>query len=162
MAKPEFYVTLSSGSSGPDVALVQTWLNGLIDSCTHYAELAEDGKYGPATVKAVQEFQVRNDLAVDGKTGKNTWNALYAKYAASHADKDVYPGTALREGDTGAAVRAAQQQLKSRGSSLTADAKFGDKTEDAVRAFQKAAGINADGVIGPDTWAKLFARKESD
>lgn len=35
-----------------------------------------DGDYGPATVKAVKDFQWANDLAEDGIVGKNTWKVL--------------------------------------------------------------------------------------
>ena len=34
MAIPAYYSLIRRGSSGPDVALVQTWLNGIRDSCT--------------------------------------------------------------------------------------------------------------------------------
>ena len=36
MAIPGYYSLLQRGSSGPDVALVQTWLNGVRDACTWY------------------------------------------------------------------------------------------------------------------------------
>ena len=39
MAIPGYYSLLQRGSSGPDVALVQTWLNGVRDACTWYDEL---------------------------------------------------------------------------------------------------------------------------
>lgn len=37
-----------------------------------------------------------------------------------------------------------------------ADGDFGGKTEEAVRAFQKAAGLEPDGVVGALTWGKLI------
>ena len=37
MAIPAYYSLIRRGSSGPDVALVQTWLNGIRDSCTWHA-----------------------------------------------------------------------------------------------------------------------------
>ncbi|MBR4442992.1 MAG: peptidoglycan-binding protein, partial [Clostridia bacterium] len=33
---------------------------------------------------------------------------------------------------------------------------YGAKTAEAVRAFQKSRGLDADGVCGPATWAALF------
>ena len=39
MAKPAYYSLCQTGSSGPDVALIQTWLNGIRDSCTWHAAL---------------------------------------------------------------------------------------------------------------------------
>ena len=35
-----------------------------------------DGKIGPASKKAIEEFQKSNDLKVDGKVGAKTWAAL--------------------------------------------------------------------------------------
>jgi putative chitinase len=34
--------------------------------------------------------------------------------------------------------------------------KFGPKTEAAVKAWQKANGLTADGMVGPGTWNKMF------
>ena len=83
MAIPAYYSLIQRGSSGPDVALVQTWLNGLRDACTWHDILKVDGHFGTASEKAVTEFQLRNKLTVDGKVGANTWNAIYAKYTAA-------------------------------------------------------------------------------
>ena len=76
MAIPAYYSLIQKGSSGPDVALVQTWLNGIRDACTWHDILKTDGRFGTACEKAVTEFQLRNKLNVDGKVGANTWNAL--------------------------------------------------------------------------------------
>ena len=67
MAIPAYYSLIQRGSSGPDVALVQTWLNGLRDACTWHDILKVDGHFGTASEKAVTEFQLRNKLTVDGK-----------------------------------------------------------------------------------------------
>ena len=62
MAIPAYYSLIQRGSSGPDVALVQTWLNGIRDSCTWHAALTVDGKFGANAEKAVREFQLRYGL----------------------------------------------------------------------------------------------------
>ena len=56
MAIPAYYSLLHRGSSGPDVALVQTWLNGVRDACTWHDPLKADGKFGLSTENAVKEF----------------------------------------------------------------------------------------------------------
>ena len=79
MAIPAYYSLLQRGSSGPDVALVQTWLNGVRDACTWYGELKADGKFGISTENAVKEFQLKNKMNVDGKVGANSGNVLVSR-----------------------------------------------------------------------------------
>ena len=58
----------------------------------------------------------------------------------------------LGPGASGPAVLALQQRLSSIGYWLgTPDGTFGDATEQAVYALQKAAGITRDGIVGPVT-----------
>jgi len=62
----------------------------------------------------------------------------------------------LKSGSSGVDVKSAQQLLASHGYALTADGSFGPRTRSAVISFQKARGLAADGVIGPNTWGKLI------
>ena len=65
----------------------------------------------------------------------------------------------LKRGDKGEVVRAAQFLLNGRGASCGiygADADFGAATEAAVLAFQRRNNLEADGVIGENTWSKLL------
>ena len=156
MAIPAYYSLIQRGSSGPDVALVQTWLNGLRDACTWHDILKVDGHFGTASEKAVTEFQLRNKLTVDGKVGANTWNAIYAKYTAAHGLHVPYPGIVLRSGSTGGCVRLVQQKLNAEGERLTTDGKFGTGTVAAVKRYQARHGLTADGTVGKATWEKLF------
>lgn len=64
----------------------------------------------------------------------------------------------IRKGDKGELVKYAQNLLIGKGYALPkygADGDFGGETLNAVKAFQKANGLTADGVIGAKTWAKL-------
>ena len=62
----------------------------------------------------------------------------------------------LGPGGSGSRVLALQRRLSSLGYWLgTADGYFGDSTEQAVYALQKAAGIPRDGIVGPETAAAL-------
>ena len=62
----------------------------------------------------------------------------------------------IKPGASGAAVLALQQRLTALGYWLgTPDGKFGDSTEQAVWALQKAAGISRSGVVGPATQTAL-------
>jgi peptidoglycan hydrolase-like protein with peptidoglycan-binding domain len=64
---------LVKGMEGEDVRDVQRKLNARRIS---EKKLAEDGKFGDETDKAVREFQRRNNLGVDGKVGDRTWDAV--------------------------------------------------------------------------------------
>ena len=101
MAIPAYYSLLHRGSSGPDVAMVQTWLNGVRDACTWHDPLKADGRFGLSTENAVKEFQLKNKMNVDGKVGANTWNVLYTRYTAKHGLNVPYPG-----------IRAAQRRIR--------------------------------------------------
>ena len=66
----------------------------------------------------------------------------------------------LQRGFTGSdAVRAVQKRLKELGYYKgAADGDFGPATEEAVKAFQRANGLTADGKVGQKTLAKMNAK----
>jgi len=57
----------------------------------------------------------------------------------------------LKLGSYGEDVETLQQKL-----GLTADGKFGSKTEEAVKKWQAANNLPADGIVGNATWNLLF------
>lgn len=64
--------------------------------------------------------------------------------------------TKLRLDDQGPRVLAVQQRLSALGYWLgTPDGKFGDLTQQAVYALQKAADLQRDGIVGPQTMVAL-------
>jgi peptidoglycan hydrolase-like protein with peptidoglycan-binding domain len=68
------------------------------------------------------------------------------------------PRTTLVRGDSGPKVLALQQRLEALGYWLGApDGSFGSLTQQAVWAFQKSAGLERDGVVGPRTLKALAA-----
>ena len=62
----------------------------------------------------------------------------------------------IRKGSSGSDVKTLQGLLNDNGASLKVDGKFGQLTRDAVIAYQKANGLNVDGVVGPQTWTALL------
>lgn len=154
--------TLRQGSkNSSEVKALQTLLTNAGFPC------AIDGAFGPRTERAVRDFQRARGLAVDGAVGDRTWAALSAaRSPPSQAPSTSPPATAtssfeastsaLRNGATGAAVTELQAILKNRGFFPGApDGTFGTDTLDAVKRFQRAAGLADDGVVGPRTWVKL-------
>jgi hypothetical protein len=63
-----------------------------------------------------------------------------------------YPGKPVKQGSTGQSVKAVQTAL----GITPVDGKFGAQTDAAVKAWQTANGLTADGIVGPKTWAALF------
>lgn len=82
----------------------------------------------------------------------------YARYAAS---EPVVPGKVpsaagmLRLGSRGARVRELQHLLVRAGYPVNVDGDYGPATHAAVREFQAAAGLEVDGVAGPQTMRAL-------
>ena len=64
------YSTLKLGSKGDEVKTLQTQLNA------NGYSLDVDGSFGNKTLAAVKDYQQKNNLAVDGIVGNNTWGAL--------------------------------------------------------------------------------------
>ena len=154
--------TLRRNDSGTDVAQLQEALIKL-----GYLSGKADGNYGPATADAVTEFQKANGLSADGTAGEATQKVLYggsakaktkAKATATPAPKatDAPKSEALKVGSKGSDVKALQNKLIELGYlSGKADGVYGSKTAAAVKAFQKASKLSADGVAGEKTLSKL-------
>ena len=65
----------------------------------------------------------------------------------------------LKKGSRGAAVKKLQTALKEQGYYTgKIDGIFGSSTQKAVKAFQKRKGLKADGIAGPQTQEKLYAK----
>lgn len=62
-----------------------------------------------------------------------------------------FPGKPVKIGSKGVTVQIVQGRL-----GIVSDGKFGPRTDDAVRAFQRDRGLTVDGIVGPVTWAALF------
>lgn len=107
-----------------------------------------DGDFGPKTEASVRAFQSGRHLAVDGIVGSQTWSALIVQ---------------VSEGSTGDAVRGVQEEFQHRnltgdpGKGLHVDGIFGPRTDAAVRGFQRAVALAADGIVGPLTWRALVS-----
>lgn len=150
-----------------------------------------DKKYHEETESAVKKFQKDNGLYPDGEVGEDTWNKLFNIYCTvsnPSGDKNTYPNgggsssggsssntaTPTKQWDgvyykvkspymKGQTVKDIQNALISKGYKISggADGVFGNGTRDAVIKFQKDNGLSADGVVGKDTWNKLFGQSVS-
>ncbi len=67
-----------------------------------------------------------------------------------------------QKGSKGDEVSKIQEQLQEKGFySNDVDGDFGEKTDSAVRKFQKANGLSVDGKVGSNTWSALFEKPET-
>ncbi|MFD4124284.1 N-acetylmuramoyl-L-alanine amidase [Streptomyces globisporus] len=135
------YTTQQSGSSGPQVAAVQTLL-----TAQKYNPGTVDGLFGATTKSAVQAFQRARSLDADGTVGPKTWTALLSA------------GTTplLKQGSSGDAVKRLQRALTAAlGKTVGVDGSFGPTTDTAVRSYQTTRKLGVDGQVGPATWTAL-------
>ncbi|MFH8577653.1 N-acetylmuramoyl-L-alanine amidase [Streptomyces zaomyceticus] len=126
---------LRNGDAGDRVRALQHLLAG------RGAALDTDGSFGPATEKAVRDFQTLVRATADGFAGNQTWHQLVAP---------------VRQNDNGEAVEAAQLLLTARGVPTAADGVFGPGTRTAVTTFQSSAGLPADGLVDARTFGRLL------
>lgn len=136
--------TIKTGSSGPDVDLAQYELcRGLFLSGPQDV----DGAFGPRTTQAVREYQQQSGLGVDGVVGPHTWAAMLAEHPV--------PPT-LAVGTAGAVVARLQQFLNIANPAATpqlnVDESFGPLTASAVKAYQSAHQVPANGIVDDKTW----------
>ncbi|MDV2684420.1 peptidoglycan-binding protein [Alkalihalophilus lindianensis] len=127
--------------------------------------------YGAITEEAVRKFQAANNLKVDGIAGPQTFAALgtsgnntsssgsnnsNAAPAPSPNPNQSTNSSLLREGSKGNSVTQLQDNLRSLGFfSGNSTGNFASVTAQAVRTFQVAHNLTADGVAGPKTLSKI-------
>lgn len=117
---------------------VQLWLNR-----NYAAGLSLDGLYGTLTKRALTKaLQKELGVVADGIYGRNT------KAAAKKNN--------LKKGSKGALVKVLQGFLVCHGyKSAYVDGSFGVGTETALKTFQSAHKLTADGIAGSNTFAVL-------
>ena len=168
--------TVRRGDTGESVRLIQQRLIDL-----GYLSGKVDGVFGAASQKALEAFQIKNNLKVDGAAGTATYAVLFSYDAlaagamptpAVTAVPTAAPATAtpspapitkenvvvVREGSVGAAVTRLQERLTQLGY-YTATVDGTCKADDvaAIRVFQRYNGLTVDGVAGYDTQVKLYS-----
>ncbi len=144
---------LRKGNSGSDVRKMQERLISL-----GYLSGNATGTFDDATEAGVTAFQKRHCSYSDGVAGPLTLKELYSSSARSTSTAAAIIGTTLQQGSEGAQVRSLQTQLKKLGYYTgTVDGSYGQGTVNAVKAFQKAHGLTADGKAGTATLNLLYS-----
>lgn len=148
--------SMRPGDSGPAVEELQTLLKSV--DCFDYDQVT--GYYGDATESGVRKFQSTHGLTVDGVAGSDTMAKLRA---SAKGDKPLKPDS-ICLGMSGQDVSDIQKRLQDLGLYTEPEITgyYGPKTEEAVMAFQEAAGMKADGIAGTNTRKALFSTFKSD
>lgn len=126
--------------SDPGYAEAERWYDSFYGSgATNTQDVYNSGEYDP-----YRRLPEEDDAFEAGRNVQEEWR----DYGGVH-------GT-IRNGDEGPYVTHLQNGLTHLGHyHATIDGKFGNRTEEAVRAFQQDSGLTVDGVVGPQTWEQL-------
>ena len=171
---------LRRGSVGPEVVQMQVMVNRISKNYPAIPKISKaDGIFGPETEKSVRSFQQIFGLEADGIVGKRTWYRMVRLYVGVNRLAELesegqkfyavswqIPGN-LSSGSRGLSVRQLQFMLRVVAEYtpdvplIEEDGIFGSGTWDAVLAFQRFAGLAADGVVGPQTWQALYDRSSA-
>ena len=170
---------LRVGSRGPDVTVVQTSLNRISQNYPAIPKINPvDGIFGPQTEAAVKAFQQIFSLDPDGIVGRATWYQIVRVYVAVLKLAELlsegqefffiqeYPEF-LSLGDTGVLVEQLQYMLSVLSSFLPQvpdpgmSGIFDNATLNAVRGFQRYAGLPVTGSVGEATWDAIFEQFNS-
>lgn len=108
------------------------------------------GFYGSITEKAVINFQKDNQQTADGIVGSNTEKTLQSKCSTHQPTNNQK--SVLKLGSRSEQVKQLQQDLKKLNYLVNnPSGYFGPITKDAVIQFQKAKGLQSDGIVGEIT-----------
>lgn len=105
------------------------------------------------TASGPQRNQDRASLSRDRAAKPNATVPDFGSWAS--------PKDTLKKGSSGTQVRQLQEQLNKNGFQLDVDGKFGDKTQAAVREWQKKSGVGVDGKVGRETLGSFSPAPET-
>ncbi|MGD0880919.1 MAG: peptidoglycan-binding protein [Acidimicrobiales bacterium] len=142
-------IRLGLGDEGQAVTDVQLRLAELGFS----SGVDKEGQFREGTRAAVEAFQYRRGLRVDGVCGRQTWSAL-VEAGRRLGDRFLYRRSPMLRGDD---VAELQQRLSALGFDTgRVDGIFGDLTSAALGEFQRNVGLPVDGIAGGSTVAELL------
>ena len=144
--------TLQKGDMGSAVTVVQKLLHDLDYKIT------VDGIFGSGTETIVKTFQEKHSLSVTGIVTPEVLGVIQEEASLPAVPaKKFTSGSFLKKGDSGSTVLLIQQALNANGANprIDEDGVFGAGTVAAVKAFQQKNNLDADGIVGPKTFATL-------
>ena len=144
----ESYAPWIDGNNNPTV-YAQNIANRLqVSESTLIGSLREDQlEIFAAEIQRIEGWRAGTSYSLD---------ALPDAVLQALTDPATQPTTMLLRGDRNDSVTYLQSLLQARGHTLQVDGIFGPGTEAAVKAFQRAANLTADGIVGAKTWCALI------
>jgi len=158
------------GDSGDSVRNIQYLLAYVERFYDEIPPLSLDGIFGEQTESAVRAFQRLFELPVTGEVDLPTWDALYRTYLGfistipfKYTDGRLYPypGIPLRLGSESEVVRLMQEYLNYIAQfypqipTVSPTGYFGERTQEAVIAFQRLQGLTPSGTVAANTWNEI-------
>jgi len=132
-----------------------------------------DGRMGRRTRSALKAFQSANDLKPTGEVNAQTWGVLQEEQGSHAAEvikatesDEAFPSAGQKQEVRSAIlesrlrsperIKKVQFALKQAGFDPgPVDGEIGPRTDQALRSFQRANGLEPDGIVGVKTWAAL-------
>lgn len=102
------------------------------------------GKYCPGVDGWIPMIETKSETA---------WHGFKAQLGGTVPS--VVSTEILKKGSNGSSVETLQQNLIAMGYTIEADGDFGNKTEAAVKDFQKKYNLDVDGIVGKQTKDKM-------
>lgn len=168
----QFRETLSVGSVGGQVVTLQFFLTLISQFVSFVSPVSTDGVYGQNTANQVVAFQRYKGLDETGEVDERTWNSIFDAYKGiidflteenklDTVPTEPFPGVTLRRGDVGPSVAAFKSYLSYLSKvffdipPVNSSNIFDQRTQNAVRAFQRIFSLNPTGTVDERTWNTL-------
>lgn len=165
---PIFREDLSIGMQSDEVSMLQYYLAVIGAYYAAVTPVEITGYFGEQTERSLKSFQRVFGLPQTGVADRATRNDLYRAYRGiaetvkpEYTAVALYPGTVLKEGDSGESVRIIQEYLSlihntySNIPAVNNTGYFGPLTRQSVTEFQRTFGITPSGLVGAITWDRI-------
>jgi peptidoglycan hydrolase-like protein with peptidoglycan-binding domain len=149
---------VNPGDTGQHVLALQLALRS-----EGYTILQGTGTYAQNTLASVRDFQRKNGINDSGIVGSKTWHALVGKKPPSLTGPGwvTVPTFGINPGEVNmnkvSELHTALWRMRMYSPPPLDNAGTYDAAMQAmVRDFQRRAGINPSGIVGPKTWAAMY------
>jgi peptidoglycan hydrolase-like protein with peptidoglycan-binding domain len=151
---PQTLGSLGLGASATTASASGSGAAATISAVQSAIGVSADGVFGPQTDAAVKHYQAAHGLTADGIVGPATAQALGLAAPSSplrEAHHHRSGAHASSDGSSSSHSGSSSVSDVQKALGVPADGVFGPQTAEAVKHYQAAHGLTADGVVGPAT-----------